>query len=143
MNPERATDIANDFLGMLERREMALLSWGLVDGSFSEVELEGGRALLRTALGGDFASADEAIELAEEGPAIPGSPGNRGTTEAALPRRFAFLAIAAGSPRHGRRWRRLSCIDARFLTRFTHLPRRQLKPKMSHFPPRLPPLRSS
>src|SRR5688500_16878819 len=61
-------DPVADFLTALERREAALLGWGLADGSFSEDELEGlaDQFLTDRKLWGEFATADELVARAED-----------------------------------------------------------------------------
>ena len=66
MMAKREIDPADDFLGVLERRETALLAWGLPDGSFSDAELDelAERFLTYQRLWDEFSSTDELVKLA-------------------------------------------------------------------------------
>src|SRR5205823_11635263 len=68
MTAKRETDPADDFLGALERRETALLAWGLADGSFSDAELDelAERFLTEEKLWGEFSSTDDLVKRAED-----------------------------------------------------------------------------
>jgi hypothetical protein len=63
-----ASAYATEFLGQLERAELAVLSWGIVDGFFSEEELEGRaeRFLSNYTRDGGAPAPDSAWDLVEE-----------------------------------------------------------------------------
>jgi hypothetical protein len=110
MAGKRGTGPADDFLGALERRETALLAWGLADGSFSDGEIDAlaERFLTEERLWGEFSSTDELVKLAEDRRLLfPFRYGDawRYRTRTAEAVRL-FLRLRQLFPKHltGRRW---------------------------------------
>jgi hypothetical protein len=137
MTAKRETDPSDDFLGALERRETALLAWGLADGSFSDAELDelAERFLTEQRLWSEFSSTDELVKLAEERRLLfPFRSGDawRYRTRTAEAVRL-FLRLRQLFPKHltGRRWLAAPTLvtDARFLTRPRSYPHRHLQPE--------------
>lgn len=126
---------AAEFLTDLEKQEAALLAWGVVDGSFSDDELDelARRFLDRHSLWGTFSETDHLIRLAEErGLLFPIRHGMRfryrtrtaETVRLLLRLRQLFPKHADGS------WRTAPQLvaDARFLIRSRAFPHRHLSP---------------
>ncbi len=137
MTAKRDTDAVDDFLGVLEKRETALLTWGLVDGSFSDAELDelAEKFLTEETLWGDFTSTDDLVKLAEERRLLfPFRSGDiwRDRTRTAEAVRL-FLRLRQLFPKHltGRRWLAAPTLvaDARFLIRPRNYPRRHVNPQ--------------
>lgn len=126
---------AAEFLTDLEKQEAGLLAWGVVDGSFSDDELDelARRFLDRHGLWGTFSEKDQLIRLVEErGLLFPIRHGTRfryrtrtaETVRLLLRLRQLFPKHADGS------WRTAPQLvaDARFLIRSRAYPRRHLLP---------------
>jgi hypothetical protein len=131
MDPSTRKIAATDFLSSLERREAALLAWGLADGSFSEDELDdlAGRFLDERRLWGEFSSPDELIKLIEDlGLLFPFRVHEtwRYRTRTAEAIRL-FLRLRQLFPKHmaGRGWLAAPTLvaDARYLVRPRSYPR--------------------
>jgi superfamily II DNA or RNA helicase len=127
-------DPVAEFSTTLERREAALLGWGLVDGSFSGDELEdlAERFLTDRGLWGEISSADELVARAEDRGLLfplPAGDGYRYRSRTAESVRL-FLRLRQLFPKHlaDGRWLAAPTLvaDARFLLRPRSYPRRHL-----------------